>query len=239
MKALLVLGLAAMGEARLGTQRGYKEYSSAMAAVPGSAASEAPASEASEGDRRAVASAFVETRRIGEGRPTPPEHDSALGYHSTRKEAHPAKAGTLPPPTRFAATSAKLVPSPGSTNPYSLGSVYGRGAQDGMTPFQGSYSGAYGPLPGTFGTAGYGSFPGTIDPRGFGGTWNHSAPYGTFFGPMMGNGIPKEGFKYQVPWSPLHPGAPYTGQPFSSFGAQGPYWSPWGAAERPGASIPA
>ena len=100
-----------------------------MAAVPGSAASEAPASEASEGDRRAVASAFVETRRIGEGRPTPPEHDSALGYHSTRKEAHPAKAGTLPPPTRFAATSAKLVPSPGSTNPYSLGSVYGRGAQ--------------------------------------------------------------------------------------------------------------
>ena len=23
--------------------------------------------------------------------------------------------------------------------------------------------------------------------------------------------IPNGGFKYQVPWSPLHPGAPYTG----------------------------
>ena len=125
MKALLVLGLAAMGEARLGTQRGYKEYSSAMAAVPGSAASEAPASEASEGDRRAVASAFVETRRIGEGRPTPPEHDSALGYHSTRKEAHPAKAGRCrrPPGSRPRAPSWCLVPGRPTLPPGAVAAV--------------------------------------------------------------------------------------------------------------------
>jgi hypothetical protein len=251
MKAVLLLGLAAASgvDARLGQRQQqqqqqqqqhaeYTEYATAMAA-PLRGVGKASAQEAlvqglegldTQDEAAAAATALVEMQTVGEGRP------AAVGgageYHGTRKEARVRGAGSLPPPPRFAAAGARLVPFGSSANPYSLGSVYGRGAQDGMTPFSGTYSGAYGPMPGSFGTAGYGSFPGSIDPRGFGGTWNHSAPYGTFFGPMMG-GVPKEGFKYQVPWSPLHPGAPYTGQPFSSMGMGGPYWSPMGYGGNP------
>ena len=147
-------------------------------------------------------------------------------YHADKKEQKGYKVTPLPPP-RFMSAGAKIVPSfSGSVNPYAQGSIYGRGYQDAMTPMTGTYAGNYGPASGgPMGTQGYGSFPQQVDPRGFGGTHNFSTPYSNFFGSFSGKGVSSEGFKYQVPYSNIHPMAPYTGNPFTAqYGPGGPYY---------------
>jgi hypothetical protein len=171
----------------------------------------------------------VGVKRPGQGTPTiATKHvKSDLVYHQTKMEEKSLKQKPLPLP-RFATTGAtKIVPSfVGGANPYSQGNVYGRGYQDAMTPTTGTFANNYGPASGgPMGTQGYGSFPQQIDPRGFGGTYNFSTPYSSFFGDLKGKGISSEGFKYQVPYSNVHPMAPYSGNPFTTgFGPGGPYY---------------
>ena len=171
----------------------------------------------------------VGVKRAGQGTPTAVASHAPM-YHSVKTEEASLKQVPLPPP-RFASVGAKVVPSfAGSTNPYSQGSVYGRGFQDGMTPTTGTFANNYGPASGgPMGTQGYGSFPQQIDPRGFGGTYNFSTPYSSFFGDFKGKGISSEGFKYQVPYSNVHPMAPYSGNPFTAgYGPGGPYFQQQG-----------
>jgi len=170
---------------------------------------------------------FMETssKRTGQGTPTTATAAKSI-YHADKHEEQSLKQAPLPPP-RFLSASAKVVPSfSGSTNPYSQGSPYGRGYQDAMTPMTGSFANQYGPASGgPMGTQGYGSFPQQVDPRGFGSTFNYSTPYSSFFGPLTDKGISSQGFKYQVPYSNVHPSAPYTGNPFSA--AYGPGGAPY------------
>ena len=44
-------------------------------------------------------------------------------------------------------------------------------------------------------------------------------------GPFTGKGVSSQGFKYQVPYSNVHPMAPYSGNPFTAaYGPGGPYY---------------
>lgn len=187
--------------------------------------------------KRVVPASLVEVAKAGDGvQHTAGAEKSttlanSMGYHQEKREEKSFQQAPLPPP-RFAAVGAhmkKAVPVPGGPSPYSMNSAYGRGPQDANTPFTGSYAGSYsmgsgGPM----GTSGYGSFPMYTDPRGFGGSSNFSTPYSTWFGPLTGKGISSTGFQYQVPYSPVHPSTPFTGNPFQALGAQGPYYAPYG-----------
>lgn len=193
-----------------------------------------------------VPSSLVEISKAGDGIAHRAGESAAagsgnMGYHQATGEEKSLKQAPLPPP-RFAQTGAslkKVIPAAGGPNPYSMNSAYGRGPQDMNTPFTGSYSGSYSMgSGGPAGTSGYGSFPMYVDPRGFGAGWNYSTPYSTFFGPLTDKGISSNGFQYQVPYSPVHPFAPFTGNPFQALGSNGPYYAPYGAAVNPDPNNP-
>ena len=57
---------------------------------------------------------------------------------------------------------------------------------------------------------------------------NYNIYYKIYFftlGPFTGKGVSSQGFKYQVPYSNVHPMAPYSGNPFTAaYGPGGPYY---------------